>query len=79
MLKAAQIATTTGISPYTMIIFPCSLREVDADVEVITYDHIRPMLLRKYDPSRLDAPEVKVKKEHMLIYRKKELQYWKVR
>ncbi|XP_046555115.1 uncharacterized protein LOC124264417 [Haliotis rubra] len=51
--------------------------DVDIDVEVITYDHIKPMSLRKYESSRSDSKEKNRRKEFTKIYHKKEQQYWK--
>ncbi|XP_048246890.1 uncharacterized protein LOC124119841 [Haliotis rufescens] len=51
--------------------------DVDADVEVIKYDHIKPMSLRKYESSRSDSKEVNRGKEFAKIYHKREQQYWK--
>ena len=65
---------------YILLLAFCSEREVlDADVEVITFDHITPSDLRKYKMSVLDPPQVKLKKERAERVVRREVQYWKVR
>ncbi|XP_041358099.1 uncharacterized protein LOC121374984 [Gigantopelta aegis] len=50
---------------------------IDADVEMINFDHITPSDLRKYDVAALDPPELKQRKERADRFVRRELQYWK--
>ncbi|PVD18530.1 hypothetical protein C0Q70_21079 [Pomacea canaliculata] len=52
--------------------------KVDADTEVITFFHLHPSHLKKFEKGPLDPPEVCRKMERAAIYKRREAQFWKV-
>lgn len=50
--------------------------DIDTDVELITFGHLHPSDLQKFQPSRFDLAPAKKKKECAVRYRKREAEFW---